>query len=214
MKKKISGSLIFAFVMTLLLAGAALAITNWDSLKQYFETVRTMDTEGELARWSDEDKVSLLQAMEEAGLVTREDKRVQTALDASLPLSERGNAADRVIAERYGEDYFDSHTVEQREFPQEERSPQEQADYTQWDQQYWSQWNSLEKQPLTESRIYRDTMNHLTEIGEFPRSLLRDVQVSYDFDEQQRTYTVTAAIKKELYLAKRETGQVSLFDLE
>ena len=212
MKKKISGSLIFAFVMTLLLAGAALAITNWDSLKQYFETVRTMDTEGELARWSDEDKVSLLQAMEEAGLVTREDKRVQTALDASLPLSERGRAASRVIAERYGEDYFDSHTVEQREFPREERSPQEQADYTQWDQQYWSQWNSPEKQPLTESRIYRDTMNHLTEIGEFPRSLLRDVQVSYDFDEQQRTYTVTAAIKKELYLAKRETGQVSLFD--
>ena len=111
MKKKISGSLIFAFVMTLLLAGPALAITNWDSLKQYFETVRTMDAEGELARWSDEDKVSLLQAMEEAGLVTREDKRVQTALDASLPLSERGRAASRVIAERYGEDYFDSHTV-------------------------------------------------------------------------------------------------------
>ena len=69
MKKKLSGSVIFAIVLTIVVATVAIAATNWDALRKYFETVRVMDTTGELARWSDEDKVKLLIAMEQAGLV-------------------------------------------------------------------------------------------------------------------------------------------------
>ena len=60
MKKKTSGSLILAIILIILAATVAVAVTNWDSLKHYFETVRMMETTGELARWSDEDKVKLL----------------------------------------------------------------------------------------------------------------------------------------------------------
>ena len=89
-KKKISGSLILAIILMILAATVAVAVTNWDTLKQYFETVRVMETTGELARWSDEDKVKLLQAMADAGIVSAQDAHVQTAMDAALPLAERG----------------------------------------------------------------------------------------------------------------------------
>ena len=213
--KKLSGGLIFAIVLIVLLATAALAVTNWEQLKAYFETVRVMDTAGELARWSEEDKIKLLKAMAEAGIVSEQDTRLQTALDEALPLSERGAAADAVITQRYGASYFDSYTVEQLEFPEKERTQEEQAAYGQWSQEYWTQWSDQEKQPLTESRIYRATMNNLTEIGDFPRELLRDVQVSSAWDEAERIYTVTASIDQKTYLAaKRGPDQLTLFDTQ
>lgn len=211
-KKKISGSLILAIILMILAATVAVAVTNWDTLKQYFETVRVMETTGELARWSDEDKVKLLQAMADAGIVSAQDARVQTAMDAALPLAERGAAADAVITARYGEEYFDSYTVEQLEFPEQGRTPEEQADFGQWSEAYWAQWNSRGKQPLTESRTYRATINNLTEIGEFPRSLLRDVQVSSEWNEREQVYTITASIDKAIYLASRQGADSSLFD--
>ena len=67
------------------------------------------------------------------------------------------------------------------------------------------------KQPLTESRTYRATINNLTEIGEFPRSLLRDIQVSSEWNEGQ-VYTITASIDKAIYLASRQGADSSLFD--
>jgi flagellar basal body-associated protein FliL len=212
MKKKTSGSLILAIILIILAATVAVAVTNWDSLKHYFETVRMMETTGELARWSDEDKVKLLQAMVDAGIVDTQDAHVQTAMDVKLPLAQRGAAADAVITARYGEEYFDSYTVEQLEFPEKERSPEEQASFGQWSKAYWAQWSSQEKQPLTESRIYHATINNLTEIGEFPRSLLRDIQVSSEWNEEEQIYTITASIDKSIYLASKQGTDSSLFD--
>lgn len=215
MKNKLSGSMVFAVILVLLLATAAVAITNWENLKKYFETVRVMDTEGELARWSDTDKVKLLSAMVAAGIVTDQEEGVQTALDAALPLKERGSAADTVITKRYGASYFDSHTVEQMEFPEKERSPEEEADFEAWSQEYWNQWDGRGKQPLTEGRIYRANMSNLTEIGEFPPSLLRDVTVASTWDEQKMVHVVTASIDKTTYMkAKERPDQISLFDPE
>ncbi len=212
MKKKLSGSVIFAIVLTIVVATVAIAATNWDALRKYFETVRVMDTTGELARWSDEDKVKLLIAMEQAGLVDEEDARAKTALNESLPMPQRGSAANKIITERYGESYFDSYTVEQMEFPEDARSQDEQTAYEQWSEAYWSM-ESREKQPLTESRMYKATMNNLTEIGDFPHELLRDVKVSSQWNEQDQTYTITASIDKATYLAaKTNPQQISLFD--
>ncbi len=213
MKKKLSGSLILAVVLVILLATGAFALTNWDKLKGYFEAVREMDTAGELARWSDEDKVKLLHTMAEAGIVSAEDERVKTALDEALPLAERAGAADAVITQRYGEEYFDSYAIEQLEFPETMRSPEEQASYGAWSQDYWTAWGNKKKQPLTESRIYRETMNNLTEIGDFPRALMRDVKVSSSWDEKEQIYIVTASIDKAIYLASKEkSGHVSVLD--
>lgn len=214
MKKKLSGSVIFAILLTLVVATAAIAATNWDALRKYFETVRVMETTGELARWSDEDKIKLLIAMEAAGIVDENDENVKTAFNESLPMAQRGEAANEIITQRYGDAYFDSYTVEQMEFPEETRSQDEQAVYEQWSEAYWSMENH-EKQPLTESRTYKDTMNHLTEIGDFPKELLRDVKVSSQWNEKEQTYTITASIDKATYLAaKTNPQQISLFDTQ
>ncbi len=215
MKKKLSGSLVFALILTIVLVTGAFAFTNWDKLRGYFEAVRVMDTEGVLARWSDEDKIKLLSAMAEAGIVSPDEERVKIALDDARPLAERASAANDIITQRYGEDYFDSHTVEQMEFPEAERSPEEQESFGQWSQAYWRQWgdDSQQKRPLTEGRIYRATMNNLTEVGEFPRSLIRDVQVTNAWDDKEQVYLVTASIKKDIYLASKQgPDQASLFD--
>ena len=149
MKKKLSGSLVFALILTIVLVTGAFAFTNWDKLRGYFEAVRVMDTEGVLARWSDEDKIKLLSAMAEAGIVSPDEERVKIALDDARPLAERASAANDIITQRYGEDYFDSHTVEQMEFPEAERSPEEQESFGQWSQAYWRQWgdDSQQKRP-------------------------------------------------------------------
>lgn len=213
MRTRRSGSLVLVVLLTVLLAIAALALNNWETLKGYFETVRVMDLSGELARWSDEDKIKLLEAMTDAGITTEQDARVKTALDASRPLSERGSAADAIITERYGESYFDSYTVEQLEFPETTRTQEEQVVYGQWSEEYWTQWDSQEKQPIIESRIYLAMMNILTEVGDFPRALLRDVQASSVWDEDKRIYTVTASIDQKTYLeAERGADQITLFD--
>ncbi|NLA82786.1 MAG: hypothetical protein GX849_08195 [Clostridiaceae bacterium] len=211
--KRLSGSLVFAIVLAIVLVTAAFALTNWESLKGYFETVRLMDTAGELARWSDADKIKLLLAMADANIVNVDDSRVQTALNESLPLSERGSAANAIITERYGEEYFDSYTVEQMEFPEESRSEEEHASFGQWSADYWEQEGLLVKQPLTESRIYRATMNNLTEVGDFPTALLRDVQVSSEWDEKERIHTITVSIDKAVYQASvKGTNHTSSFD--
>lgn len=211
--KKLSGAVIFAIILVLLMAAAALALTNWEQLKAYFETVRTMDTSGELARWSDEDKIKLLRAMQDAGIAPAGDERVQTALDESLPLAVRGAAADAVIAGRYGENYFDSYTVEDLELPKAALSADEQADYAAWSEDFWAQWSQREKQPLTEGRAYNETMSNLTERGDFPRELMRDVAVSYAWDEAAQHYIVTASIGKDVYQSvKRGADEYSVFD--
>lgn len=211
--KKLSGALILAIVLALLLATAALALTNWEALRDYFETVRVLDQTGALARWSDEDRLKLLSAMAEAGIVSNQDARVQTALDESLTLEERGAAADVIIAERYGEDYFTAYTVEQLELAQGERTQDEKAAYEAWSEDYWVEFRKRETPPMTEARAYYDTMGHLTEIGDFPKELIRDVEVSFEWDEREKCYLITASIDKDAYMAaKRRPDQESVFD--
>ena len=46
MRTRRSGSLVLVVLLTVLLAIAALALNNWETLKGYFETVRVMDLSG------------------------------------------------------------------------------------------------------------------------------------------------------------------------
>ena len=210
--KKQTGRLVLAVVLIVALATAALALGNWETLKTYFEAVRGMESTGELARWSAEDKIKLARAMAEAGIVTEDDARLQAALDEDKPLSQRGEAADALISQRYGPDYFDSYTLEQLELLQAGLSPTDQTAYGQWSEDYWARWSQKEKQPLTESRIYLATMNNLTEVGDFPRELLREVKVSGAWEEGEGLYAVTASIDKQTYRAAQRPGSLSLFD--
>ncbi|NLX82606.1 MAG: hypothetical protein GXZ04_02125 [Clostridiales bacterium] len=200
-KKRYSLALVLA-AMLLLVSLTTLAITNWDTLKNFFEVVCTMDTTGELARWSDEDKVKFFTAMDKAGLV-KKDEHSKTARDETLPLARRAMAADLMIAKRYGANYFDSMTVENHEFPEQERTPADQENYDTWDRETNEKMNALfSSLPVNETRLYRDTLSHLTEIGDFPVEFIRDVKVKSTFDKETKRWTITAMIDKALYMEK------------
>ena len=56
-------------------------------------------------------------------------------------------------------------------------------------------------------------MNYLTEVGDFPTALLRDVQVSSEWDEKERIHTITVSIDKAVYQASvKGTNHTSSFD--
>lgn len=210
LKKRALPVLVIALVLLLTLT--ALAVTNWDSLKGYFETVRGMEASGELARWSDQDKLKLLSAMADAGLLTG-DERTAYALDAGNPLDQRVEIADALIAERYGEDYFDSHQVEEIEFLSATPSVEEQAAYQAWDAE--NNANSTADAPITKTHTYLDAVTHLTEIGNFPRGLIRDVSVDSEYDEEGKCWAITASIDKALYVREvYGTDYVSAFSID
>lgn len=207
MFKKLLAAFALAMLMIFSVSAAALAKTNWKTLKPYFETVRAMEGAGELARWSPEDRLKLVQAMAAAGLAAQ-DENLQAALDGSLPLERRGEAAAAVVAQRYGDEYFDSEMVEKREFPPAKRTKKEKAAYRKWSDAFWEQWNARPKQPLTEGDFYLAVMNHFISVGDLPREQYRAVTVAGVWDETQRRYTVTASINKDVYLAAKHNEDV------
>ena len=125
-RKLILGYLVILLLVPLTVS-IAIAAPGLDSLKGYFEAVRAMEMEGEIARWSVQDQVKLINAMVKARLGEGEDERVKTLLDESRPLEERRLAADTLVCERYGDTYFDSYSVEETELPLEQRTKEQQA---------------------------------------------------------------------------------------
>ena len=155
-----------------------------------------MDQSGELARWSDEDNLKLLSAMARAGLIDSEDESLKAAMNEALPLLERAQAAEKLITARYGAEYFDSHTIEQIEFPEEQRSEDERQEYAVWNAQENQKALLQTALPITQTRTWRDTMDMLTEIGEFPAAMLRQVRVESAYDEAELRWRVVARINR------------------
>ncbi len=120
--KRIAFRMVMIVLVLALLANTALAATNWETLRPYFEQMRGMNAAGELARWSNNDKLKLLTAMDDASIV-EPDESPNYAMDESNPLPERTAIADEIIALRYGADYFDSDTIERIELSLMEQSP-------------------------------------------------------------------------------------------
>ncbi len=212
MKKKLSLGLVLAVIL-ILLSLTALAVSNWPLLKQYFTTVRSMSATGELARWSSADKLKFLTAMRDAHLV-KEDGRLTAAFDETLPIEQRAMAAESIIAERYGPDYFDNFTVEEAELPTAERTKEEQDAYQQWDEAYIASWNApgATPVPFDKTTTYRDAVGYLTEVGNFPLELIRAADIHSTFSEETGYWTVTVSIDKALYESHKTANEKSLFD--
>lgn len=198
-KKRISVGLVFALLL-ILLTVTALALTSWETLAQYFEKTRSMAQSGELDRFSQEDQLKLLSAMAEAGLVDENDPRLSLALDENLTVRERAQAANEIIAERYGKDYFTFLDIESVELSKNQISGEDQAAYDAWAEEKDAQATLQTQEPITETRTYRDAANLLTEIGVFPRELIRDVKVTSAWSETEKKWTVVASVDKEAYV--------------
>ncbi len=220
--RKLSIGLILALVLVMV-STTALALTNWDSIRTYFESVRAMASSGELDRWSDEDKLKLFDAMHAAGLTDENDERVITAANTALPLEERAQAADAFISERYGADYFNSHTIEEIEFPEENRTEEEQKEFDAWDEAYRAAENEAAKEnPLMqETEIYKHAVSFLTEEGYFPPELIRQAEITGEFSETGAdvpgghaadVWIVTMSIDKETYLAGMRSMNAKLME--
>ncbi|MBR6185324.1 MAG: hypothetical protein IKQ41_03580 [Clostridia bacterium] len=199
MKKKASFGLVFVLVLILLTA-TAFALTNWEALAKYFEKTRSMAQTGELDRFSQEDQLKLLNAMAEAGLVRPDDPRLALAQDEALPISERARAAQEIIAERYGPDYFDFLDIEKIELSKNPISAEDQKAYEAWAEENEKKAARQTQEPINETRTYRDVAGMLTEIGVFPRELIRDVRVTSEYSETEKRWTVVASVDKEKYV--------------
>ena len=199
MIKKFSVGLMIALLL-LLATVTALAVSNWDLLAEYFEKTRSMASSGELDRFSQEDQLKLLSAMAEAGLVNQDDSRLLLAQDETKPLEQRAQAAGEIIAERYGPDYFSFLDIENIELHKEGVTREDQAAYSAWVKENEAQQKKQTPEPINETRTYRDVAGLLTEIGLFPRELIRDVQVTSEYSEADGRWTVEASIGREEYV--------------
>ena len=198
--KRISVRLVIAIIILLLLTATALALTNWETLAKYFEKTRSMATSGELDRYSEEDQLKLLSAMTEAGLVNQDDPRLITALDEKLSVQERAQAANDIISERYGQDYFNFLDIENIELSRNSISEEDREAYDAWSEESKEQMMLQSQEPINETRTYRDVASLLTEIGMFPHDLIRDVKVSSEYSESEKRWTVIASVDKEEYI--------------
>lgn len=199
MMKKLPIGLLFVVIL-LLLTATALALTNWEALAKYFEKTRSMATTGELDRYSEEDQLKLLSAMAEAGLVNREDSRLAMAQDETLSVQERAQAANEIISERYGPDYFSFLDIENIELAKNPISAEDQAAYDAWSEENKARAALQTQEPINETRTYRDVAELLTEIGMFPRDLIRDVKVQSEYSEAEKRWTVIASVDREAYV--------------
>ncbi len=207
---------ILVFVLVLFLSLTALAVSNWESVRDYLDTVRGMDAAGELARWSDEDKLKLLSAMIDADLVAQ-DERLKIATDETKPLAERAAQADAIISERYGAKYFDRYTVEEIELPLVELGETEKQAFEAWNEEsLMSLYNpDAVVESIDETRLYYETAKLLTASGRFPAELIREVKVSGEYKEDERRWVVTVSIDEALYNEKTAgAARISDFDSE
>ncbi len=205
-------------LILVLLSLTALAVSNWESIKGYLDTVRGMEAAGELARWSDEDKLKLLSAMNDAGLIEG-DERLTVAFDETKPLAERAAQADAIISERYGAGYFDRHAIEDVELPLAKLDESEQQAYEAWNEENLLKYYNPDEieESIDETRLYYETAKLLTASGRFPRELVREVKVSGEYreDERDRRWVVTVSIDEQLYReAVGNAEKISDFDSE
>lgn len=207
---------VLAFALILMLSLTALAVSNWESVRDYLNTVRGMDASGELARWSDADKLKLLSAMKEAGLVAQ-DERLEIAFDETRPLNERAAQAHALIAERYGDQYFDRHTIENIELPLAALDEEDQKAYTEWNEQSLAALYDPDAahEGIDETRLYYETAKLLTASGNFPTEMIRKVDVSGEYKEEERRWVVTVSIDEALYNeSMRDAARTTDFDSE
>jgi len=131
-KKKISAALVLAIIL-MLATVTALAVSNWEAVKDYLSQVSKLDRETK--GWPLEDRLRLVELMHEAGIPMDEEayRRLQSG---AVSEQEKTALSDRIIEARYGSDWQwnANDVIAQSEWPVEMRyqSLESAIEYEQW----------------------------------------------------------------------------------
>ena len=117
MKRKMPLALVLALIL-ILVSFTAVALSNWDQIKEYLQTVRYISYEM-MDWWALEDQMKLVEAMHTAGLEMDVDK-YQRLKNEDITDEEKEKICGQIISARYGEDWK-TIDIEAFEWPMEMR---------------------------------------------------------------------------------------------
>ena len=198
MKRKVPLALVLAIVLALV-SVTALAVSNWEKMKDYLETVRFLSYE--TYDWPLADKLRLVEAMREAQLDV-EEAAYERLGDAALSDAEKDALCEQIIQSRYGADWK-SISIEEFEWPLEVRGQSEEnmREYDIWSDEVEARWEALHPsqperaEPQTQAEITAEFQSYLTEVIGFRADSLNAEAIAVQYYPQEQwweaSYTIT-----------------------
>ncbi|MBQ9263754.1 MAG: hypothetical protein IJ189_06025 [Clostridia bacterium] len=191
MKRKIPVALVLAIVLVLL-AVTAVALSNWEQIRDYLTEAR--DIARETVEWQAADKIRLVEAMRRAGLDMDENAYAQLQ-NALLTEEEKDAIADAIITARYGKHWeWTYNAFESVEWPDDVRLQSEEnaRAYDQWNDAY----DRAHKGPEARTVPIADAAEALTVmkndlnqyLGFYPEDDLPAERLTVSFDEDARLW--------------------------
>ena len=202
MKRKLPVAIAFALILVLI-SVTALAVSNWEAIKEYLKTVRFLTYE--VIEWELEDKLELVEAMHKAELI--EDESAYNSLgNPDLSAEEKEKICDTIIEARYGKDWQYYGNIEDFEWPEELRRQSEETmrEYDMWSDQVNDAWDEVNpykvvvrEGPITEEELMQLFLDKLeTEYGVEKESILPD-QIALKCFQEDEVYMLTYTVNQE-----------------
>ncbi|MBE5771586.1 MAG: hypothetical protein E7336_09485 [Clostridiales bacterium] len=199
MKRKMPLALVLALVL-ILVSFTAVALSNWDQIKEYLQTVRYISYEM-MDWWALEDQMKLVEAMHTAGLEMDEDE-YQRLKNEDITDEEKEKICGQIISARYGEDWK-TIDIEAFEWPMEMRKESVDAmrEYDQWSDQVWDEWEEEHPyvdptltEPLAQEGIQKIFIEKLTKYWSFAQESIDFARISIQWHPEEEIYEATYVI--------------------
>lgn len=199
MKRKMPLALVLALIL-ILVSFTAVALSNWDQIKEYLQTVRYISYEM-MDWWALEDQMKLVEAMHTAGLEMDEDK-YQRLKNEDITDEEKEKICGQIISARYGEDWK-TIDIEAFEWPMEMRKESVDAmrEYDQWSDQAWDEWEEEHPyvdptltEPLAQEGIQKIFIEKLTKYWSFAQESIDFARISIQWHPEEEIYEATYVI--------------------
>lgn len=196
MKKKMPLALVLALMLALV-SVTAVALSNWDKVKDYLKTVRFLSYET-FYEWSLDEKMRLVEAMHKAEFEMNEEEYAKLSNEAFSD-QEKEAICDFIIESRYGEDWHID-DIEGFEWPMELRKQSEEhmREYDMWQDAVMDQWveehpSQMNTEPVTEEWLKERFLGMMTEVWGFSLESIDQSQIEIVITPEicSASYTIT-----------------------
>jgi len=210
MKKKMPVALVLALVLALV-SVTAVAVSNWDQVKDYLKTVRFLSYEA-IYEWTLDEKMKLVDAMHKAEF-EMDEEAYEKISSGSLSDEEKEAICDAIIESRYGENWR-MNDIEEFEWPLELRKQSEEnmREYDMWQDAVMDQWveehpsKLLNEEPITEEWLMERFLGMMTEVWGFSLESIDQNQIEIVITQEicSASYTITAENPGQYCLSMKE----------
>lgn len=197
MKKKIPMVLAMALVLALV-SVTAVAMSNWNKIKDYLKTVRFLSYEA-FYEWTLDEKMQLVEAMHQAGF-EMDEAAYASLLEEGKTESEKEKICDAIIESRYGEEW-QFVDIEAFEWPVEVRRESEEnmREYDMWSDSVQEEWQDshpsieLTQEKITEEFLRERFLGMMTEVWGFTLESIDQEKIELVMLEElcQASYMIT-----------------------